>query len=73
MTERHTIPIRPDLGESGIPLAGWTIRIVPNDADVTDSEYDAGLAAIEDWCGIGRALRILRDDPRMRRFTIEME
>ena len=74
--DRHTIPISPELGESAIPLAGWTIRIVPKDLEVTDSEYEAGLAAIEDYGlerGFERILAAVMDDERMRGFTVTME
>jgi len=74
--DRHIIPIRLELGESQIPLAGWTIQIVPKDLHVTDSEYDAGLAALEDYGlerGFERLLASVMDDPRMGRFTVTME
>lgn len=76
MMDRHTIPIRPGLGESGIPLAGWTIRIAPKAPDTTDDEYDAGLAALAEHDTehtVRTALTVLGLDHRMRGFTITME
>ncbi len=74
--DRQTIPIRPELAESGIPLAGWTIRIVPKASDVTDSEYDAGLAAITEHdaeISIRKVLTCLSFDARLQKFSITME
>ncbi len=76
MADRHIIPIRQELGDAGIPLAGWTIRIVPKNSEVTDSEYDAGLVALEEHdveVSIRKVLACLSFDARMQKFSITME
>lgn len=62
-----------DLSDAGLALAGWEITIVPAESGITDDEYDAACAALDEYDVEGQidgVLSDIRKAPALRKFRV---
>ncbi len=65
-----------DMSKSGLPLAIWQVKVIPNIEPFRDREYEAGVCAINETEVIERIQKVLKrmmEDNRMEHFILEIE